>query len=64
MRNLKLVEARKKAGLTQKEVAKTVNIAEVSYQRIEYGYIPSLKTAFKIADALHTKVDALWHHLV
>lgn len=64
MKNLNLINARKKADLTQKEVAKRVHIAEVSYQRLEYGYIPSLKTAFKIADALHTNVDNLWHHMV
>ena len=52
MKNTKLVEARKLAGLTQKELADKAGIAEVSYQRIEYGQKPSLKTAIRIADVL------------
>ena len=36
-KNLK--EARRMAGLTQKEVAEYLNITEVNYQKIEYGHI-------------------------
>lgn len=56
MKNIKLVEARNKMGLTQVEVAKKAGITEVSYQRIEYGtQRPSLDTAILIADILGLK---------
>lgn len=56
MKNISLVETRKKVGLTQVEVAKKARITEVSYQRIEYGtQRPSLDTAILIADALGVK---------
>lgn len=38
MRN-NLKNARKEKGMTQKEVAEYLGIAEASYQRIEYGQI-------------------------
>ena len=60
MKNNKLVEARRIAGLTQKAVANKVGISVVSYQRIEYGQGPSLQTAFRIAEVLDTTVDQLW----
>lgn len=61
MKNIKLVEARKFAGLTQKELAERAGIAEASYQRIEYGQKPSLKTAIRIADVLGIlDVRELW----
>mgnify|MGYP001114429192 CR=1 FL=1 len=61
MKNLKLVEARKKSGFTQVEVAKMAKISEISYQRIEYGtQRPSIDTAFLIADALNSTVDELF----
>ena len=47
-------------GMTQKELADHVGIAEVSYQRIEYGQRPSLRTAIRIARALDTTVETLW----
>ena len=63
MKNIKnklLREARQRAGITQKEIADHVGIAEVSYQRIEYGQRPSLRTAIRIARTLGTTVEALW----
>lgn len=63
MKNTKnkiLCEARQRAGITQKELADHVGIAEVSYQRIEYGQRPSLRTAIRIARALDTTVETLW----
>lgn len=53
MKNQALIEARHKAGFTQKQVADNVGIAEVSYQRLEYGQKPSLRTAIRIADLLN-----------
>lgn len=50
MRNHNLVNARKSAGFTQKEVANRIGVKEVSYQRYEYGERPSLLTAIRIAD--------------
>ena len=57
MKNLKLIKARKKAGLTQIEVATKAKISEISYQRIEYGtQRTSIDTAFLIADAVNSTV--------
>ncbi len=56
MKQIFLIENRKKHGLTQVEVAEKVGISEVSYQRIEYGtQRPSLDTAIRIADVLGVK---------
>ena len=61
MKNTALVKARHKAGFTQKQVADHVGIAEVSYQRIEYGQQPSLRTAIRIADLLNIRdLRELW----
>lgn len=59
--NTALVNARKKAGLTQVEVAQKVGISETSYQRIEYGtQRPSLDTAKLIARVLNSTVEELF----
>ena len=61
MKNLKLIKARKKAGLTQIEVATKAKISEISYQRIEYGtQRTSIDTAFLIADAVNSTVEELF----
>lgn len=61
MKNIKLVEARKKCHLTQAKVAEKVGISEVSYQRIEYGtQRPSLNTAILIAKTLKSTVEWLF----
>jgi DNA-binding XRE family transcriptional regulator len=61
MKNKALIEARHKAGFTQKQVADRVGIAEVSYQRLEYGQKPSLRTAICIADLLNIlDLRTLW----
>jgi len=61
MKNTKLIEARKKQGLTQVEVAEKAKISEVSYQRIEYGtQRPSLDTAILIARAVKSTVEKLF----
>ena len=48
MKNIKLIEARNKIGLTQVEVAEKANITERAYQNYEAGRI-------RIADALRVK---------
>jgi DNA-binding XRE family transcriptional regulator len=61
MKNIKLIEVRKKRRLTQVEVAKKVGISEVSYQRIEYGtQRPSLDTAILIARSVKSTVEKLF----
>lgn len=61
LKNDKLRNARLKRRLTQSQVAGAVGIAEVSYQRIEYGtQNPSLKTAIRIARVLGVPVEELW----
>ena len=61
MKNDQLVKKRTKKGLSQVEVAKQSGISETSYQRIDYGkQIPSLSTAFKLAEILGTSVDTLF----
>lgn len=61
MKNQALIEARHKAGFTQKQVADNVGIAEVSYLRLEYGQKPSLRTAIRIADLLNIlDLRTLW----
>lgn len=59
--NEKLKAAREKSGKTQAQVAKEAGIAEVSYQRYEYGHNdPSASTAVRIAKAVHSTVEALF----
>ena len=64
MKNLKLIKARKKAGLTQIEVATKAKISEISYQSIEYGtQRTSIDTAFLIADAVNSTVEELFRQV-
>lgn len=59
--NVKLRAARERAGKTQAEVARVVGIREAVYQRYEYGVNePSVQTAIRIADALHSSVESLF----
>lgn len=59
--NVKLRAARERAGKTQAQVAKDVGIREAVYQRYEYGANePSVRTAIRIADALHSSVESLF----
>lgn len=61
MKNERLKNARLKKQLTQSQVADAVGIAEVSYQRIEYGTNPSLRTAIRIARVLGSTVEDIWN---
>ena len=55
MKNIKLIEARNKIGLTQVEVAEKANITERAYQNYEAGRKPKSDVAIRIADALRVK---------
>lgn len=58
MGNLK--EKRKAVNLTQKQVAESIGVAEQLYQKYEYGMLPNVVTAIKIAEILHTTVEEIW----
>lgn len=59
--NTKLKEARKKADLTQVEIATKVGITGRSYQRIEKGVQdPKTSIAKLIAQALNSTVEDLF----
>lgn len=53
---------RLKKGLTQENVARHCNISREYYNKIENGFIPSLKIAYKIADCLGVFIDELWKY--
>lgn len=56
----RLKEERKKAGLTQEEIAKRLNITRPAYTQYETDKTkPSIETVGKIADILKTSVDYL-----
>lgn len=58
---MELRAAREKSGKTQAQVAKEVGIAEVVYQRYEYGANePGVRTAIRIARALSCTVEDLF----
>ena len=60
MRNA-LREAREASGKTQAEVARETGVAEVMYQRYEYGWaLPRADKAIRIANALGTTVERLF----
>ena len=53
-------DARKKAGLTQDELAKLANVHRTVIARCEEGVnLPSFKTLCKISKALNVTVDSL-----
>ena len=54
----KLKELRKQNKITQEEIAKHLNITQVTYGRYELGTSePSLETLCKIADYYNTSLD-------
>lgn len=56
MKNIKLIERRNKAGLTQVEVATKVGIQGRAYQNYELGTrTPKADIAIRIADAIGVK---------
>lgn len=57
----RIVEYRKKAKLTQKQVAEKLNIGERLFQSYEYGtVIPSVTVGIKIAKVLNTTAEELY----
>lgn len=62
-KNLK--EARRKAGMTQKQVAEYLGITEVHYQRIEYGTTVGKVTLWDALEdlfSIHQRVLREIHH--
>ncbi len=56
----KLLSIRKKAGLTQSEVAEIANMSDRTYADIERGTVNMrIETVLKICDALHITPDVL-----
>ena len=61
MKNEKLIQARKKQGLTQVQVADRAKISEVTYQLYEYGQRePKINTAKRIAKILKCRVEDIF----
>jgi len=53
-------EARRRAQLTQAEVASVIGISPVVYSRMERGLVlPSVPTLCRLCDALHVSSDTL-----
>lgn len=60
----RLKELREQKGLTQREMAKILNISEYSYQRYEYDKsYPSYKNLIFIADFFKVSLDYLTDRL-
>lgn len=56
----KLLAIRKKAGLTQSEVAEAANLSDRTYADIERGTVNMrIETVLKICDALHITPDVV-----
>ncbi|OGV19176.1 MAG: hypothetical protein A2X47_02360 [Lentisphaerae bacterium GWF2_38_69] len=54
-------EMRKKAGLTQAEIAKILHIRQPNYARIERGQNVSINTLADIANACGAEIDIKYH---
>ncbi|WP_199425804.1 helix-turn-helix transcriptional regulator [Thermaerobacillus caldiproteolyticus] len=60
-KNLRLIEARKKKGLTQEQLARQLNRKKTTISNWENGYCnPKLSDAFKVAELLETDVSELF----
>ena len=52
---------REASGKTQRQVAESVGVSEISYQRIEYNkQTPRLQTAIRIAESVNSTVEELF----
>lgn len=61
MRNTNLINARKKQGLTQVDLANKLNVTKSAVSNWESHYaIPPIKRAFKIAEILKEDVNHLF----
>lgn len=50
---------RKEFKITQQQTADAINVLKPSYQRYEYGTIPTATVLIKIADAFNVSIDYL-----
>lgn len=58
----RLKDVRTQAGLTQAELADLVGVSRKTINTVENGvFVPSTLLALKLAEALHTKVEKLFH---
>lgn len=65
MKNETLIAARQQLGKTQKQVAKEIGIAEVTYKAYEYAKrIPSAPIGNSIARALGTTSEKLFGYFI
>ena len=55
----RLVSLRKERGLTQKNIADGIQVKEPSYQRYEYGRVPTATILIALADFFNVSVDYL-----
>lgn len=55
----RIKKTRMEQDFTQVQVAKAIDIAESSYQRLEAGKNPSLDTLYKLAEFFNVSVDYL-----
>jgi len=55
-----LTEARKRAGLTQADLAERVGVHRVTIARLEGGAEPGVTLALQLADALFVPLGFLW----
>lgn len=55
--SVKIVEARKKTGLTQKELSEKAHITQQQLSKIETGMNCNIKTFLKVCTALGIKID-------
>lgn len=55
----RLVHAREKSGITQRELAKRVGVTPSTYQRWEYGSVPTGKNLYDLAEVLGCSTDWL-----
>jgi len=59
----KLAEYRRKAGMTQEEAARAVDVTRQTIIAIEKGnYVPSVLLALKIAKLFNAKVEEIFYY--
>jgi len=59
-RGHRVAQVRKRAGLTQQQLAERVGVGRVAVARIEAGTVPSVALALRIARELGRPVEALF----
>jgi HTH-type transcriptional regulator / antitoxin HipB len=55
--SLRILDAREKQGLSQKEVAKKAKVTQQQLSKVENGINCNLKTFLKVCNALELKID-------